>query len=358
VNNRIQTLLLLLFVISLLMAAHIPAGAEPYIAMRTGFKCGQCHVNLTGGGKRTDFGNIYSQTNLPMNIIQSAEGPRFLHGKVSEFLSMGADLRADNVSVFEHKNSNDVTTPASSQLRISEANLYIQADLIPGTFLLYADQTLSPSAANREFFGLLRNSGSTVYGKVGRMLLPYGLRLQDDDAFVRRRTGFTYNRHDLGAELGLEPGPISLVSNVTDSQLSVVGSTVFRRVRVGGSYARSTKDKDRHSAGAFGGVNFGRFTLLGEGDFITEDGIDRFAGLAEVDILIVQGFNFKTTYEFFDRNRDISNDRDGQERITIGVEPFIAQFLQLSLFYRINRFIPQATTENQDQLTLQFHAFF
>jgi hypothetical protein len=98
--------------------------------------------------------------------------------------------------------------------------------------------------------------------------------------------------------------------------------------------------------------------LLGEGDFINDGDIDRFAGLAELNFLIRQGFNFKATYEFFDRNRDVANDRDGQERITLGVEPFVTQFMQLGLFYRINRFIPQNVTQNQDRLTLQFHVFF
>ena len=62
--------------------------------------------------------------------------------------------------------------------------------------------------------------------------------------------------------------------------------------------------------------------------------------------------------ELFDRNRDVSNDRDGQDRITIGLEPFVTQFLQVRVSYQINRFIPQNLAENQDRLTVQLHTFF
>jgi hypothetical protein len=80
--------------------------------------------------------------------------------------------------------------------------------------------------------------------------------------------------------------------------------------------------------------------------------------LGELNFWVHQGVNLKFAYEFFDRNRDISNDRDGQERFTFGLEPFVTQFLQVRLFYRLNRFIPQNASQNQDELLLQFHVFF
>jgi len=340
-----------------LLLGSVPAKSEPHIAVRTGFKCGQCHVNKTGGGKRTEFGMIYAHTNLVMNRVRSSTSRGFVDGKIGSGLSMGADLRVDHVYKMETEGSSD-TIAGSDQSRVTEANLYLEAALIPGIYTLYLDQTLSPAPENREFWGLYQNQSAAVYVKVGRMLLPYGLRLQNDDAFVRNKTGFTYNRHDLALEVGWEPGPWSVVANITDTRLSTIASIVYRRFRVGGSYSRDTKTSGKFLLGAFGGVNFGRVTCIGQGDFITESGVDRFAGLLELNFLLTQGFNVKASYEFFDRDRDVSNELDAQDRITLGVEPFITQFLQVSAFYRINRSIPQNAVENQNQITLQFHGFF
>jgi len=335
----------------------MPASAEPYIATRTGFKCGQCHVNRTGGGKRTDFGVVYAQTQLSMDLLRPAEGASSFNGYLSESVSMGANFRSDHVVLFDYASrEDDLGTTSSSE--ITEANLYFEIDLIPGSALLYIDQTLAPNSSNRELFGLIENLPAHSYIKIGRMLLPYGLRLLDNDAFVRSKTGYTYSRQGVGVEVGLEPGPLALIANLTDDQLSVVGSLVFRRVRLGGSIGRSIRRSGDMTFGPFAGLNAGRFTLLGEVDLIDEQGIDQLAALAELNYLVRRGLNVKLTYEFFDRNRDVSNDRDGQERMTLGAEPFIAQFVQAGLFYRTNRFIPQNAAENQDQMILQFHLFF
>lgn len=332
--------------------------AEPYLAIRTGFKCSQCHVNQTGGGKRTDFGVIYSQTNLYMEFLRTANKSGFFDGKLSQSISIGTNLRIDDISLFGYQSSEGETGDFSNNTRIPEANIYFLVDVVPDVLSVYADQTLAPSAANREFFGMLQNLPFNSYVKVGRMLLPFGLRLRDDEAFIRNETGYTYNRHDVGLEVGLEPGRYSLVANLTENQLSTVGSVTFRGFRIGGSFGRNIRKTNDYVFGAFSGLNFGRFTLLGEADWIKQATIERFAALAELNFLVGRGFNFKATYEFFDRNRDVPNERDGQERITLGVEPFVTQFMQVGVFYRINRFIPQNIAENQDQLIVQFHVFF
>jgi hypothetical protein len=293
-----------------------------------------------------------------MTFVRPANGPAFRDGMLSDMVSMGANFRVDNETLFESETSQGDRAETSNEFRISEANVYFQVDLIPSILVFYIDQTLTPLTANREAFGLLQGLPGDSYVKMGRMLLPYGLRLLDDDAFIRNRTGYTYDRHDKGAELGLEPGPLSLVGNVTNTRTSVVGSVVYQHWRLGGSWARETTRSNSNSVGAFGGVTLGRLTLLGEADFITEGDTDKIAVMTEISFLVLKGMNFKTVYEFFDGDRDIPNENDGQTRLTLGVEPFVTQFLQVGLFYRSNNFIPQNLSQNQDQLVLQFHAFF
>jgi len=79
--------------------------AEPYLAVRTGFNCGVCHVNPTGGGKRTEFGSAYSQTTLAAERLDPATGKpvpaaapsdaAVWTGKLNDHFAIGSDLRAN-----------------------------------------------------------------------------------------------------------------------------------------------------------------------------------------------------------------------------------------------------------------------
>ena len=339
--------------------------AEPYIAVRTGFKCSQCHVNKTGGGKRTDFGNVFSQYKLLMASPLNDSLPYSFDPKLNKSVSIGANWRVEQVRNIEYKYQ---TQKAAShdEAVIRESNLYVNIELVKNFLSAYIDETMAGSVSNREFYGTV-SLPMNSYLKFGNMLLPYGFRLMDDDAFVRNSTNYTYNRHDLGYEIGTEPGPVSLVANVTNDQLSTVGSIVFQKTpivrtfRVGGSYGTGIKKKDRgnnQTYGVFGGFAVGMFTLLGEQDWIKNDPVKSIADYVELDFLPTQGFNFKFVYEYLWPDQAIPKANNGRSRLVLGAEPFLTQFLQVGLYYRKNEWIPQNLAKNQDEVFGRLHVFF
>lgn len=349
------------------------AWAEPYLAVRTGFKCSQCHVNRIGGGERTEYGSAYTQYKLLMTQTEEftqAGAVTSFDPKLNSSITIGANFRAEETMLqkYSYRDTGTHVASTSSQLDIKEGNLYMNIELIKNRLNLYIDQGIAPAASGREMWAMVRNLPLNSYVKVGKTLLPYGLRLMDDQAFIRDKTGYTYSNPDLSGEIGLEPGPLSLTANLTNQRFSSVGSIVYRQFRVGGSYGTSIKAPHKYTFdtyGPFAGFNLGRVTFLGEVDFIekaaaidTAANIHQVAQFYEVDFLPIQGFNVKATYEYFDRNTDVGNKYDGQERWTFGVEPFVTRFLQLGVYYRLNAFVPQNLTENQDQIIGRAHVFF
>src|SRR6202051_2431521 len=90
--NRIPRLLLQCLAMALFFVA-VRAHAEPYLAVQMGLKCGQCHVNPTGGGLRTAYGDVFAQTLMPQNHVDT--GSDVWTGDVTKFLRIGGDLRFD-----------------------------------------------------------------------------------------------------------------------------------------------------------------------------------------------------------------------------------------------------------------------
>ena len=80
--------------LGLCMAASA-ARAEPYLAVQLGLKCGQCHVNPTGGGLRTTFGDIFAQTVLPAQHLDTGTPLDNWTGQVGNYLRVGGDVRFD-----------------------------------------------------------------------------------------------------------------------------------------------------------------------------------------------------------------------------------------------------------------------
>ncbi len=342
--------------------ATVARADEPYLALRTGLKCSQCHVNRSGGGGRNDFGSAWAQTSLPIRT----EG--FRSRSLNDWVAIGLDLRMLASGAVSK------TTPQTT-FGIDEAQIQIQAKLIQDRLSFYVDQGLGAGgggAAAREAFGLLEGLPHGAYVKAGRFMLPFGWRIWDDAAFIRELTGFTYRTPDQGIEVGIEPGPLSLMfavsngnagaaENDSDKQISSRAAFVKRSFRFGASGSRnSAPGSKREIVGGFGGFSAGPLVVLGEVDWIfdsfdTAPDRDQFVAYVEGDVLATKGVNAKVTYGYHDRNLDVPEDE--RIRVRFGVEVFPVSFVQLSAFYTALDDIPQVTTD-RDRVSLELHVHF
>lgn len=372
---------------ALVLGALSPSPAlaeEPYLAVRYGYKCSQCHVNMTGGGKRNDFGGVFSQTELPTWTL-SAEDIRgfvpkemgdslaestFFSGRIHDNVAIGANFR-----FAETTRTRNVDDGVTTSFDIPEANLYAELNLVGDYLTLYWDETLAPGGAGaREAFGIMKGLPLDGYLKGGRFMLPYGLRIWDDEAFIRQVTGFNYGVQDLGVEVGFEPGPLSWVTafsngtggsadNNKDKQVSSVGQMIFRHWRLGGSFTwNNGPGAMRLGWGGFAAANLGRFTVLSEVDQI----VDLVRGTPDVttrqrlfylelDTLLFKGFNFKLTFDWADDTKVTSDQRT---RYGIGTEWFMTQYSQVRVLYRLREEPSINLADNDRELYVGLHFFF
>lgn len=364
--------------------------AEPYLAIREGYKCSFCHVNQTGGGKRTGVVSAHADEWLkyPKDLFSDFEARAPITGQIVDGVSIGADFRGANTTLFRDKpnaqgrvrNNTAFRSADSNDFEIAEASAYLEVNLIKDALTFYLDESFGPgSAFNRETFGLLTGFLPwNMYIKAGKFFPPYGFRLQDDAAFIRSRTGFNFTSPDTGVEVGLAPGNAFLSVAMTNGtgvsrgerigkQVSLNGYYLFsdlpvvRNVWVGGSFAyNSLKGKDRTLYGFHAGLNLWRLTMLGEIDFIEDEQLpqraSQFAGYGEINWLVCDWMNAKFAYDYFDPSRQRGD--QALTRYSFGVEPFLSKFLQLRLFYRVYNGVPEKPQDNFDQLITEMHVFF
>ena len=239
---------------------------------------------------------------------------------------------------------------------------------------MYVDERVAPGIAeDREALVRLWVREGSLYLKGGKMYLPFGWRLEDDNAYVRQLSGINMQTPDNGLELGLEHGAWTAqfaVSNGTAGGPEVDDGKMYTaRVeralngwRVGASASfNDVEAGDRKGAALFAGTRWGKFALLGELDWFDDDGIgangrERMASLAEANYLWRQGHNLKLTFEWYEPDRDV--DEDEQTRTSLVYEWSPMQFLQAR--FGVRRFIgiPQNDLQNRTEAFLQLHGYF
>ncbi len=324
--------LTVLLVCSLLFSAT--AFSLPRFASRTNFSCQSCHVNPSGGGMRNAFGLTYGREEIVLESTQEEYGLGEFTTQINDFISYGVDFRF--LAFYQKKKSPD---ESRSSFFPMQADVYFNF-AISKRVSLFANPAFGPF--NRyEVFGIARILPANGYVKLGRFTPPYGLRLDDHTSSVRDVTPFRNNTgQQTGIELGLNPGPFTLLAALTngvvgdrdgDMAKAVFGKAEGRfnlgpaNLMLGVSSYNDVSGPERYNMlGGYGALTlFDRFTVGGDverirgnstlmgvnGDRLqrnaTGKSLKQLAVMVEGNYMVVPGFDLKVIYDFFDPDTDV-----------------------------------------------------
>jgi len=363
--NAVMSCLLATLIAAASVMLPAAANAEPYLAVQQGYKCGACHVNPTGGGLRNEFGIVFAQNVLPVKGLP-ANVPVWT-GKIGDFVRLGGDLReAWTRTEVPHQ-------PSQQGWELEQVRVYGGVDVIPERLLLLVDEQLAPgNAQTQEAYVRYTDPDLGLYVKGGQFYLPFGWRLQDNSAFVRQVSGINMTTPDKGVEIGLELPNWSAQLDFTNgpgnagtgSGYQVIGQVVYVRPRgrigAAASFTQSNAG-DRSVFGLFGGLKTGPLVWLFEADLIRDAGFPEgtrsmLAGLGEVNWGFSKGQNLKLTAEYYDPDRNVSNDQKTRWSAVYELSPL--PFVQLRAGFRKYDGIPQNNVDNRRQMFLELHGYF
>ena len=358
------------FGIAALAAVLVPAeaGAIPRFGIRQGAHCMMCHVDPVGGGMRNDYGRgVYATTELfPAGSTKLVEGALPLDARVTDTVALGSDVRV----LYHFMKKPGATQPRANSFYIMEAALYAAADLWDVVSLYFAPAVHGSESIFFDASGILRFPFFDTYLKVGRFTPPYGYKFPNHTHFIRKQLGFNIRTKDVGVELGMFPGPLSIqlatfngVPDRVDSdwddngakgisgRISAMIDTRWVKAEVGASgffntggnpaeedpTGQDTRVQDLR-VGAFGGLSIGRFAYLGEADYWRQD--DRLAdaptgqlfSYQELAFLVTRGVDLVFSYELFDD--DVSAAGNAVHRFGGGAQIFGFAFTELDLLFR------------------------
>ena len=351
-----------------LLITAVTAEAEPYLAVETGLKCGMCHTNPTGGGKRNQFGMTYARASIAERLLLQDEETSGWNSEVGKWLGIGGDYRGG------YSNVDFPDTPDFSASSTTKGTAYLEIRPIPNLLTVYVDEQLAPGASrNRETYVLLTPKRGRYTIKAGQFFLPYGLRLQDDATFVRQSSGINFDTPDDGIEFGLElprwsaqvafsDGTAGAGSVAGKDQTSLSATYVRPRWRAGASVNLNEDPLgDREMLAMFAGFRTGPISWLAEIDFISDEipqggSRDIYSTLIEGNWRYRKGHNLKASYEFMDPSDQSSEDELERYRLVWEYNPF--QLFQTRVGYTVFNGVPGVAVSNRRELFVEAHIFF
>ena len=373
-----------IFAIALLGATALlsppSASAKPEFSARQNTPCWKCHVSPTGGGIRNPTGFSFSR----QTALEAAT--RFLNENykdfgefvpaVGDYLQFGADMRA-----MWHDRAQDPDVDGDEQVNSStfylmEAAMYADAHLLP---VLHLTGGYDAAQQTFEAYGQIDNLPAGLYARVGRFLLPYGIRLDDHTAFTRAPLGFHNTGQDAGIELGVRPGPAFVLAALTNGNpgdatadrdgdyYAVTAQTGVRfwKVALGGSFFHNTRaGLVRRTYGPWLTAGIWKFSYIGEAGIFDQERlapadandtefIRGWAVTHLLDVEIIRGLALQGMYTHWDPNWDILDDH--VYRIVGGVNFFPIPFFETQFQYRYNA---ENDSIDNDEILFMAHVGF
>ncbi|MBX2990890.1 MAG: hypothetical protein KIT19_05520 [Phycisphaeraceae bacterium] len=346
----------------------------PRFASRTGAKCQSCHVNPSGGGMRQAFGLQYGREALPVPTWSEELGLDDFSTKLSEFVSIGADVR----TLFYAQQIPDSATGGSVT---NNAFFQMQGDVYMNFRLarkvsIYIDKGIY---SGFEIFGLLSILPANGHIKIGKFVPNYGTKVDDHRTFIRDQTGFSpeRGRSELtGGEVGISPGPVSITAGVYNAADGFGGGGSSNKAFLGraegifklsedlflglGGNVFSREGSSGSQTTLFGGIgslSYGDLTISGEVDWIrnkvagtTTTGL---VSYVEAGYVVTTGVDLKFIYEFYDPNIDVK--AGAVSRYSFGFEFFPVSGVEVRPVYRISHEDPVDLKNNEFNLLIHFY---
>ena len=404
-----------------------PIGWEnpDYSDRRCSLDCQGCHISPTGGGARTPLGQFYgreilamfggrpSATANPMQYLQDgapSEGRYSLFGggfegwwpgdvahrdiddrygsiNPSPTWQVGSDIR---MAIFDSFSDEDDPSTEETEGNVvwfpMELQLYLATHPTANT-TVYADigyqgrrDSVSDNAVDRiwlrEAFVMLHDLPYAGYVRAGHFNLPYGWRIPDHTAFIRKGM-FDQYRQGTGIEVGFAPNEgwanLMLYTQGIDAWPGDVSTSGYGVTAQGGvrflgyqlgmsAHFMSSTDDATPSEAMFGplwGVNAHPFIYLGEIDFRrTFDGnaeaANQLFAYHEIRYTGVTGFTPFGRMEWRDLDLTIRDDHANRFATGFDFNPY--RYMQITTLLR-HQLAVGDTIPGISDLMIQFHFY-
>lgn len=319
----------------------------PRLAAEHAHSCKGCHINPTGGGARSEFGN-HAVALQELTLIETKKylEPKYRKPRVSDAMLVGFDVRflAFDQGLRLFRMQTDFYTTLSVFDRLHYHMRFSEVGI-------------------DENYGIFWFGDEKHYIRAGRFYPSFGLRNDDHTSYNRVGVGMAPRLFLDGVSVGVDVADINAaVEAFNPNEQTVVHAHVFRTTDAKlfsfllGLSGRFSEELVVGSYGAFqpakavfGSVSLDRFTLSGEFDLVGE-GNDALILYGALYARVIQGLWTVAEYNFYDPERRSETGADEFYRLSVELYPI--PFVLVRPSYTI---FTEGTLDGTNDFFVQFH---